>query len=57
MPTRESFMASGPLSRGWMLGGGGGPLLGCLRLNSWLGVCPKWLIWSSTAVRCLHRNS
>ena len=44
MPTVDSFMASGPFSRGCMLGGGGGPLLGCLRRNSWLGVCPKWLI-------------
>ena len=54
MPTVDSFMASGPFSKGWTLGGGGGPLLGCLRRKSWLGVCPKWLIWSSTALRCLH---
>ena len=44
-----SFMASGQLSNGSRAGGGGLPLLGCALLNSCEGVCPKKLIWSSTA--------
>lgn len=53
MPTVVSFMTSGPLRSGCAVGGGGGPRRGCRRRKSWLGVCPKWLIWSSTALRCL----
>ena len=45
-------MASGPLSSGCSAGAGGGPRGGCRRLNSCMGVCPKWRICSSTAVRC-----
>lgn len=44
MPTVVSFMTSGPLRSGCVVGGGGGPLFGWRLLNSWLGVCPKWLI-------------
>jgi len=42
-------MASGALSSGAAAGDGGGPRFGCRRRNSWLGVCPKCWICSSTA--------
>ena len=52
-PMERMRMASGALSSGAAAAGGGGPLFGCRRRNSCAGVCPKWLIWSSTACRCM----
>lgn len=40
---------SGLCRKGVAAGPGGGPRRGWGRLNSCEGVCPKWLIWSSTA--------
>ncbi len=48
-PTDKMRIASGALSSGCPAAGGGGPRLGWRRRNNCAGVCPKWLIWSSTA--------
>lgn len=52
----DNWIDAGAKYKGWA-SGFGGPLLGCFLRKSWIGVCPKFAIWSSIADLCNGSSS